>query len=78
LQAYVLILGMILNFLDRRLNTIQATCMSESLELAKGVAEKYRLTLQYVSNKDGEEAYPLICKGTHALWQKGGYKENEF
>lgn len=78
LMQFTISTSMVLNFIERRLNTVYAMCMAESLEFASKVAGANNLTLQYIDHdEDGNESYPVINKGSHALWQKGGYPENE-
>ena len=76
IMAFTISTSFVLNFLEKRMNTVIAMCMSESLELATGVAKKHNVTLQYIDHIDGAEVYRLIHRGTHALWQEGGYKED--
>lgn len=74
LMQFTINTSMVLNFFERRLNTVYAMCMSESLELVKACAERLNITLQYIDHVDGAEVYKLISQGSHALWQEGGYK----
>lgn len=66
-------LSMILNFLERRKNTLHATCMGESLELAIGIAKKCDVTLQRIEATCEKETYPVLHQGSHGRWEKGGY-----
>lgn len=76
LMEFTISTSMVLNFLERRLNTVYAMCMAESLEFATGLAGKLNMTIQYIDHDtDGNELYPLLNKGSHALWEKGGYPD---
>jgi hypothetical protein len=73
LLKFHLALSMILNFLERRDQTVYCMCMSESLGLAIGAAKKFDVTLQRIEVKDDNELYPVLYQGTHSRWEKGGY-----
>lgn len=77
LLTFHLNLSIVLNFLERRHNTVMATCMQESLDLAIGAAKKWDITLQYIHYVEDEETYPLLNKGTYKPWEKGGYKDED-
>lgn len=73
LMKFNLSLSMICHFLERRNQTIHCTCMSESLELAIGVAKNSDVTLQRIEYKDDQEIYPVLHQGSHGRWERGGY-----
>ncbi len=73
LLEYLVALSMVINFHDRRLNTVHASCMNESLDLAKGLAEKIGVTLQVIDNYGENETYLLLHKGNYPRWERGGY-----
>jgi hypothetical protein len=61
--------AMLLNFLERRGDTVHAICMDEQLEYATKLAEKTGVTLQEIESQDGDETYKMIVQGQHPGWQ---------
>ena len=65
---------MLLNFFERRVNTMHCACMAENFEFAKKLAEKIGVTLQEIEadfDKE-EETYTIIVQGLHPGWKSEG------
>ena len=61
--------SMLLNFFERRFDTVHCACMAEDFEFATKLAEKIGVTLQEIENENEEEVYKMIVQGQHALAQ---------
>lgn len=73
LRSFHQTLFSVLNFIDARDNTVYCMCMQESLGLAIGTAKNLDVTLQRIEVVDDIETYPVLHKGSHGRWERGGY-----
>lgn len=61
--------SMLLNFFERRFNTIHCACMADHFEFATKLAEKTGVTLQEIEQDKNEEVYKIIVQGQHPGWK---------